>query len=311
MLLSLGQAFQRRGSDIRGVDRTHLVKVVFQLAHKFELPISRCWFKFGQFVTSERASPDRLSQLAPGRLGSVSPVLQKLLASELRDLQRDLGRTAERFVSFFREPLDEFLPGYYANEAPPKYAPLYVANFELVSLCRRLQDIDDYRGRRLFNSQNLRPKLVQFHKAVAKVVHNPTALDTVIGYCLFLEELVLRMDFQMARADFDLQAWKSLFRTVVDRYVGEVWSLPAAVVASETVVGPDADSWRKQMAAVLAGAGRIREEILEPLREQAESLGFLPSPEETGEALAEARRKTGTRAEAIDQLIFMAGTDEQ
>ena len=311
VLLSLGQAFQRRGSDVRGVDRTHLVKAVFQLADEFDLPIARCWFKFGQFVISERANPDRLFQLAPGRLGDVSRVLQERLVSDLRILQQELSRAAEGFVSFFREPLDEFLPSYYATAAPQEFVALYVANFELVSLCRRLQDIDDYRGRRLFNSENLRPKLVQYHKAVARVVSNPAELGTVIGYWLLLEELVLRMDFQMARADFDLQAWKSFFGTVVDRYVREVWSLPAAVIASQTVIGPGAEDWRRQMASVLAGAERIRQEVLEPLREQADSLGFLPSPEETGQGLAEARRRIGTRAEAIDQFISMAHTDEQ
>ncbi len=310
VLLAIGQAFQRCGAEMRGVDRTHLLKAVHRLADGFDLPITRCWFKFGQFVISDRASTDRLLLLAPGRASEVSPVLQRLLASELRPLQQHVIQAAEGLIGFFREPLNEILPSYYAEEAPPEFSPLYVANFELTTFCRRLEDIEDYRGRRVHYSENLRPKLIQFHKAVAKVLTDAEALGTVIKYWLFVEEHVLRMDFQMAKMDFKLASWKALFKRVVDEYLARVWNLPSSVIARETVVGPGAEDWKRQMAKVLSSARNIEGETMEPLREEADSLGFLPSPSETRESLAEARQRAGTRADAIDQLVSSVDTDE-
>jgi len=219
-------------------------------------------------------------------------------------------RAAEGFVGFFREPLNDYLPGYYAGEAPSKFAPLYVSNLELVVFCRRLEEVDDYRGRRVHYSENLRPKLLPFHKAVAKVVTELEALETVVRFWLFVEELVLRMDFLMARTDFDLVSWKAFFRRVVSEYVDQVWNLPAAVIARETVVGPAAIEWRQQMARVLSNGRRIGEDLLEPLRQEAEILGFLPLPEETGEGLSQGRQRIGTRADTIDDLLSWVNTDE-
>ncbi len=309
-LLALGQSFQRRGSEIRGVDRTHLVKAIHHLAGQFDLPITRCWFKFGQFVVSPRASPGRLLELAPGSFGGPSTNLQRLLASELRPLQQEMIRAAEDLVGFFKEPLNDYLPSYYAEEAPTKFAPLYVSNFELVLFCRRLEEVEDYRGRRVHYSENLRPKLIQFHKSVAKVVTELEALETVVRFWLFVEELVLRMDFEMARADFDLVSWKAFFRRVVSGYVDQIWNLPAAVIARETVVGPAANEWRQQMARVLSNGTRIGEDILGPLRREAETLGLLPLPEETEESLSQGRQRVGTRATTIDDLLSLIDTDE-
>ncbi len=310
MLLALGQSFQRRGAEIRGVDRTHLVKAIHRLADQFDLPITRCWFKFGQFVVSGRASTERLLQLAPGSPGGPSSDLQRLIGSELRPLQQGMIRAAEDLVDFFREPLNDYLPGYYAGEAPTRFAPLYVSNFELVAFCRRLEEVEDHRGMRVHYSENLHPKLIQFHKAVAKVVTELEALETVVRFWLLVEELVLRMDFQMARTDFDLVSWKAFFKRVANAYVDQVWNLPAAVIARETVVGPAANEWRQQMDRVLSNGRRLGNDILEPLREEAEILGFLPSPEETGESLAQGRQKIGTRADTIDDLLSLTYTDE-
>lgn len=299
-LFALDQAFHRLRRDPVGIDRTHLVKAVYLLADEFDLPITRCWFKFGRFVLGDRVTPDRFHQVRISGPGRVST----RIGTDLRGLSSRLAVRAETLVPFFSEPMDNYLPDHYRNDAPEKYREVYASNFDLVSFWRRLGS-DDLRGQRTHYAGIASPKVTAHHRAVAPFVRDAEARSLLLEYTAFLEELVIRYDGLMAGHAFDLRRWREFFARALDGYVDRIWTLCAAQIAAETMVGPRAVSEREGMLRTASLAGRYREDTFEPIRREAEGLGFLPTESDLEALIPQARSATATRAEAIEELSYL------
>ena len=300
-LHSLVQAFRRIGAEAAGIDRTHLVKAVFKLADEFELPITRCWFKFGQFVLSDRVTSEGFARVRDSGIGALS----QRLSSDLRDLFVRMRTFSETLVPFFSEPLNDFLPEYYEREAPDLYRGIYTTNFALVSFCRRLADVDFEPGQRTHFSQNAGPHVTKFHRAAAPIIADADARTLVLEYTSFLEELVIRFDVRMADSEFDLRGWKQFFVRATDGYVDHIWTLPAAQIAADTVVGPRGEEEKEAMLHTASLADRYRREHFHPIKQEAEEKGYLPAPEDLGDLVAGARERAATRAPAIEELSHL------
>ncbi len=293
-LFALAQALRESRGVSPTVDRTHLVKAVFRLAEDFDLPITRCWFKFGQFVLSESATPERFAQVRDSGIG---PLSERVSENLMGMLQSNAGS----LVSFFSQSLDEYLPDNYRTQAPQRYRELYTANFECVSFWGRLVQGPDLRGNHTHYADNARPYVTRFHRAVAPFIAESEARSIVIDYTTFLEELVIRYDALMAAQDFDLRAWNSFFSRSTEGYLEKIWTLPAAQIASETMAGPRAREERDRMLHTASLGDRYRREFFEPLRDEAEEKGYLPAEADLEGLLSAARQKT-SRADAIEEL---------
>ena len=299
-LFALDQAFRRLRRDSAGIYRTHLVKAVFVLADEFELPITRCWFKFGRFVLGGLVTPERFHQVRVSGPGRVSA----RIGTDLRVLSSRLTARSEALVPFFSEAMDDWLPDHYRNDAPASYREVYVSNFDLVSFCGRLGR-EDLRGGRTHYAEIASPKVTAHHRSVAPFVRDTEARSLLLEYTSFLEELIIRYDGLMASADFDLHAWRTFYERALGGYVDRVWTLCAAQIAAETIVGPGAAAGRESMLHTASLAGRYREETFEPIRREAEDLGFLPTEADLAALVTTARGATATRAEPIAELSYL------
>ena len=296
-LFTLAQALRESRGVSPTVDRTHLVKAVFRLAEDIELPITRCWFKFGQFVLSGLATPEHFAHIRDAGIGSLST---KVGASLTEILQTH----ASGLVPFFSQPLDQYLPDNYQTQAPERYREIYTANFECLSFCRRLVQGPDLRGRRTRYADNARPYVTRLHRAAAPFIADSEARSIVIDYTTLLEELVIRYDVLMAVQDFDLRAWNDFFTRATEGYLEKVWTLPAAQIAAETMVGPRAQEERDRMLHTASLGDRYRREFFEPMRDEAEEKGYLPAEEDL-EGLVSAARQRTSRADAIEELSYL------
>ena len=297
-LFTLARALRDSRGISPTVDRTHLVKAVFRLSEEIGLPITRCWFKFGQFVLSESATPERFAQVRDAGIGSLS----NRVSANLMGL---LQTRAAGLVSFFSQPLAQYLPDNYRTEAPERFREIYITNFECVSFCKRLVQGPDLRGRRTHYADNARPYVTKFHRAVAPFIADSEARSIVMDYTTLLEELVIRYDTLMAAQDFDLRAWNDFFSHATQAYLEKVWTLPAAQIGAETMVGPRAEEEREKMLHTASLGDRYRREFFEPLRNEAEEKGYLPTEADIEGVMSGARQRT-SRADAIEELSYLA-----
>ena len=300
VLHALVRAFQDRRQATAGASRTHLTKTVFRLADEFELPITRCWFKFGQYVTSPLVTPEHLAQVRDFGVGA----LASRIATDLQGEAARLQTRARELVPFFFEPLQDFLPDYYRREAPEPYQGIYASNFEMVSFLTQLPREDDNRGLQTHYADIAGPLVTKFHRAAASLVKDEEARTLVVEYTSFLEELVIRYD----RADpsLDVSAWRRLVARAVQAYQDSIWNLPAAQIASETVVGPESEEVRSKMLHAASLGSQYRRDVFEPLRDEAEVRGFLPTEDDLRGLVADAKNRTATRAEAIEEFAHLA-----
>ncbi len=296
-LLAIAQAFRRRNRESTGIDRTHLVKAVYRLADEFDLPITRCWFKFGQFVLTPRASPEGLARVHSLGVQAVTGRFDP----DSRELLHRMAAFSERLVPFFSEPLDEFLPEYYETEAPGKYRDLYSSNFALVSFCRRVGKVLGMEGQRTHYSQSARAYVTRFHRAVG-VVKSSDARQLLLDYTSFLEELVIRFDTLASLPSFDSENWMRFSSKAVDIHVDQLWTLAAAQVAADTMTGPRVKEERDRMLHTASLAERYRTDFAEPIMAEAAQQGFLPTTEDLQVLVEQARSRTGSRAAAIEEL---------
>jgi len=296
-LFMLAEALQERRQMSPTVDRTHLVKALFRFAEDTGLPITRCWFKFGQFVPSERASPQRFAEVRDRGIGALS---QKS-SSNLLGLMRTY---ASGLAPFFSQPLEDYLPDYYRLQAPEKYRGIYSTNFEMTSFCRRVIEAPDHRGTRTHYAESAGPHITKFHRAAAPFIVDSDARSLVIECTTLLEELVIRFDGLNADPHFDVQNWIEFFSRALDGYTGKIWTLPAAQIGAETMVGPRAEEERHNMLHTASLGDRYRREFFEPIRDEAEEKGYLPTEADIEGVMSGARQRT-SRADAIEELSYL------
>lgn len=296
-LFTLAEALREQRPVSPNVDVTHLVKALFKCAEDANLPITRCWFKFGQFVPIPQASPEHFAEVRERGIGSISSKVSP-------DLRRLLRASAARQVSFFLGPLNEFLPDYYRLQAPPKYSGIYTTNFELYSFCNRLVEAPDHRGTRTHYSESARTHVTKFHRAVAPYMVDPEARSLVVEFTTLIEELIIRYDGLNADTRFALRDWTEFFSKASDEYVDKIWTLPAAQIAAETMTGPRAEEERDGMLHTASMGDRYRREFFDPLRDEAEERGYLPTEADLEGLVSAARQKT-SRADAIEELSYL------
>jgi len=299
-LFALVRAFEDRGRVTSGISQTHLTKAVFRLADAFDLPITRYWFKFGQYVAVPSVTTTRLAEVRGSGVGPLADRIRTDLRTEFQGLLAE----ARSLVPFFNEPLNEFLPDYYRREAPEPFRDLYATNFEMITFFSRLPDEEDSRGLHTHYGEIAGPLVTRFHRAAAPQVKDEEVRDLVVEYTSFLEELAVRYDRE--DPSLELDAWRRFFRKVVDAYQDSIWNLPAAQIARATAVGPRAEEVRASMDRTATLAPRYRREVFEPLHAEAETRGYLPSEEDLRPLLADAQSRTATRAEAIEELAHLA-----
>ena len=299
VLLALDQAFRNHGFS-GSPSKTHLTKVVFNIADRLELPITRCWFKFGQYTASPLVTPEHLATIRSQGVGSLSSRVNR----DLADVFARIKEEAEKWVSFFYEPLDQYLPEYYETEAPEAYRGLYVSNFRMMSTMQSLSKEEDYSAVQTRFSDSLAPAITDYHKAAAPFVKDEEARNLVIDYSSFVEELVIRFD--RADSQFDLAAWRSFFERVTEIYVTFIWNLPAAQIGYETVVGPSSEGVGFQMLQTSLRGPEYRAQLFQSLVAEAEERGYLPTEEDMSRLVSEARQRSATRAGAVEKISHIA-----
>ncbi len=300
VLFALDQAFRRLRQDPVGIDRTHLVKAVYLLADEFDLPITRCWFKFGRFVPGNWVTPDRFHHVRMSGPGALSA----RIGTDLRGLSSRLAVRAETLVPFFSQAMDDYLPDHYREDAPVPYRDVYVSIFQWVSFCRRLGG-EDLRGQRTHYGEIAAPMVTAQHRAIASFVRDGEARALLLEHSTLLEDLVIRYDGLNATHDFDLRRWKEYFARALGGYVDRTWTLCGAQIAAETMTGPRGAEEREGMLRTASLAGRYRGDTYEPLRKEAEELGYLPTQADLEALVSRARGATATRAEALEELSYL------
>ena len=301
-LFTLAEALRQRRQISPTVSKTHLMKTVFRIAEDTRLPITRCWFKFGQFVPNERVSPEHFAEVRDRGIGSLSGKVSSNLMGVLRT-------NAGSYVFFFSQPLDDYLPDYYRLQAPDKYRDIYTSNFGLVSFCKHLTEAPDHRGIRTHYADGVVSLVTKFHRAVAPFIVDSEARSLVVEFTTFLEELVIRFDALNVSQSFNVREWADFFSRAFKHYVEKIWTLPAAQIGAETMVGPREGEERGKMLHTVSLGERHRKETFEPLRNEAEEKGYLPTEADLDGLVSVARQRT-SRADAIEELLYLTRKGE-
>ena len=120
--------------------KTRLHKIIFAVADKFELPVTRSWYMWGGFVHSDYLDSPRFSTLCEAY--SRNPSRTLALRNQIKKSGfpvDDLLATMETWVDMVRlQPSRDFLLGYYKEEPPEQYRGIYLVKQEITNY---LEDI--------------------------------------------------------------------------------------------------------------------------------------------------------------------------
>jgi hypothetical protein len=274
-----------------------IAKIVYDVADKLDLPITRSWYKFGTYVWSDYANLPRMKvfQNQPGSDLEASYTIQ---LSQTKD--KDTFDEIEKIVSKHKMlgmSLSAFLDELY-EKAPSKYRGLYRSHREVLMRLQRITKALEYdKEFPVPQFTGLSRDITGFQKEMFAFEDRPEMVDMVIDYTNFLEDLVVKYDeiFSDNRA---LRDFIPFFSDAYKCYSDDIWSFPPSVIAIETVKGENEDIVKANRSKHLTEISNYLGKSSE-MREAAFLLGFFPSQSEILQSQAKLVKQLGSGEEAL------------
>jgi len=214
---------------------THIHKLLFKLSEKYDLPLTRSWYRYGGFIHSEILMREEFSKFKE------EPIFQKKLKYLRTELVKE-GFPVEDILSglynevddFTTKELKEYIKEFYET-APKRYRAIYLTKFHLfykldaftsILLAHRTIYFDDIY--RLFSN---------FHKKAFILFDDENIEDIIINYTDVFESVLNKveciLESQRSLLRDQIKLIKS-FAAIFDNYC---WTPYACSISYETVTG--------------------------------------------------------------------------
>jgi len=314
VLLGLGSSLTRRKYDLRYLSATRLMKMVFAVVERLDLPVTRGWYQFGRFVYGLDAPQDRLLAFV-GRTQSddqsIATIRERVarpsdpIAVVYKRIYPESNRVVEEFGW---RPTDDVVREQYSRDAPEPFRNLYQANWDFLELTKGIMGGLGLQTRLVGSLWEEYSETVSSLHIAISAFPEATIRSLVTDYTSLLELLLVKCDSLRPESH---EQFSGFLRKVARVYNERVWRYPASWILRETVEGPRREEARRDMNAYLSSLPTFLHEFDE-YRNEAAASGFLPTAEEMDKTVERARtRLGGPAARAVGELLaFVGGIEE-
>jgi hypothetical protein len=310
VLLSIADEFFSKTQDTSRITRTALMKMVFAIVEDLDLPVTRCWFKFGGYLDHANITEARLNELvgklAPGytKFPSAQDVRTKLLPGnkEIYDRCREKARENEKiFFTKRKDMMDE----QYRTRLKGELRDVYLANREYTEFVWGMMNRIKDQGTYPMNAcQKMTDIVTRFHKQLSKMEDGERIVLLFSDFLDIVEQLFITLEARHYEEGPKLDGWVSTMKMVQDYYNDSIWAYPAYLFAIKTAKGPRKDDIVKQKRTAFERID-MQLEDLAAFKARVQSTGNLPTLQEL-EAHLE-RTKAGMSKERVKVLEKILG----
>ena len=240
----------RKSEASHWASHTKIHKIEASVFEKFQIPVTRSWYKFGAFVHSDALDNPRFLYFRNDY--SRHPERVRRLRRDAADLGLPvsdiLAFVKKRLVEFEGTRLRDFLTGYYEREAPRHYADLYVAKQKLSNLFEDVVDsVEPFKQMR-FSEQatQVSDLLSKFSEAASGSFSDERLLESNIIFMDIVEMVFDKIVLLIERRSKPVLK-VSFFNQVKSAFDDSVWNPFACEISQRTVTGFRADDERKKM----------------------------------------------------------------
>ncbi len=230
MILScLDRVLKRRRIDKTYLNDVKVHKIVYMVAERLNLDITRSWYMRGCYVWCGNLINDffKFSDFIDSPLNIIASIIVDAVESVIKDL------------GVFELKRQDFLKKLYKEFAPSEFRDLYVAYYDFKinyeSFLNQLQPVE-----RLFfveiDSTLVSSSLSKLHMAITKTIEDHRIVDVFIEYTTLLETIA----FGVEEKALDNEITKEMIKFCKEAYEfydNEVWKLPAIEIAKRTMKG--------------------------------------------------------------------------
>ena len=225
--------------------RTRIQKILFHVAEKHNLNITRCWYMFGAFVPASELFSNFSSfskRYVKSKRGPIKyrNIVKKYI-NNFDEVLEDIIKTAS-FIDKFRT-VDEYLDYLYNNEAPVKYKDCYIYKHELTrsascfNIISQINDYETHKIEKLENIDKFYNDITNFQMAVFSYNNEEQLENNTMLYFNELEDSIRKIEF-LIRKDYDILDYPfNIIEESKDIFTNYVWKPYACEIARETAQG--------------------------------------------------------------------------
>lgn len=249
-----------------------LQKVVFFIAEKLNIPLTRSWYHYGPFIHNENVDFESL----PETLNETN--LQEIRKAEnlLSDVQAEYVEVLNSLVPrIFFLNLEDLLTEIYTKYAPVQYRTLYLANLAIEKNFRMAKNQAKSTETTSVTPDDFSQHLSAFASSVAGLDDMSFVYDYADKFATILESFIIRMN-RTGRASLPyLHLLKSSYESIL-------WSPITLKISINTLTGSSAEEVRvKQWVKLTTVSQQIENR-----------LAFLSASLKRGKMLASIDEKT-------------------
>jgi len=255
---------------------TKIAKIVYDVAERLDLPITRSWYMFGTYVWPDNATEERLRAFSASEPADFVKVTQESARSDLKEEFQAIESEVEKQPLMFEMALSPFLDRLY-EKAPRPYKGVYQSHKKVLERVWRIVEprSEDFPSPQFRNGSK---EITAFQKEMLAFHDRPNMVRLVVDYTTLMEDLMVKYDESLDDAS-TLNRITGYFKQVYNDYTESIWTFPPSVVAIRTLKGPRAEEKKVERVEHLANVDDYLGKA-EDLREEAFMQGLYPNETE-------------------------------
>lgn len=286
----------------------HWMKVAFESSRELDLNVTRSWYKFGEFVYTDRLKDQRIRNLykvaRPETFIGFSENVRKAVREQQSIFSKIQSSVRSKFDMFQIDSLS-LRKLVYFKYAPPRYSGLYHASMDLVADCDK---IVRNTGERAFfegDYKRISARTSALHLNLVKSEIREDCADVVIEWTSLIELMALRRDLNTEASGSWMDGWMANFSRLIRQYQDEVWDFPSAQIAMDTIEGPRADIIKKTMLDKMDNSELYKAIEVHLVESELERQGFLPTEEELEHRIESIEKEHPDEAPIIREATLL------
>jgi len=254
-----------------------LQKLIFLIAEKLDIPLTRSWYRYGGFVHNRFIKFQNLESL-PSTISVTGDSDLKKAEQVLSDIRSDYINLLQELVpKIFFMRLDNLLEEVY-KDAPEEYKPMYSTN---LAIEREFDIVKDS----LFThiSQKSKPEFNDYNRFASNMSRLILEISNLTDFsCLydFTNKYAEMLDDCLIKMCFLGKKSVSHLRSLKDVYEGAIWNSIALKISINTVTGVNAESVKGEQEYRFHTSGKKVKYQLVALKELLTKDNMMPSLDE-------------------------------
>jgi len=216
---------------------TRMQKIVFTILDKYNLPVTRSWYKWGGFVHSDELNGafTRLRAEYSRNPEKVRVLRQKVASLDIPvdDIHDSIGGVVKTVTAM---PSKEFLPLYYRNEAPLKYREVYVSKQEISNFLDDIAFVKEPHVA-LERHEEIQDYITQFHTSSSRILRDDRISDAKLTFTDLVENSLDKLEILCKKEQKISKAKLTFFGKAKEVFDNYIWNSYACEISSQTVVG--------------------------------------------------------------------------